>query len=470
MKNYKYQELYDQLERGISQGEYEVGDKLPSLRFMANNHGLSIQTVMTTYHKLEENGLIKANERSGYSILDTPNNKSYIDNQTSCNGKLARPLDDIELLENFFEHSNNEKFVNLGSLIPHPSFFNKTQVNGEIRKILNQDSGSFFNYGEPQGNKKFKKFLLNKYAKNKSAERDCFTTNGTLNSIFLALSAVCKPGDVVAIESPIYFGFKFMLESLGVKTLSIKSLPHTGMTVEQLKRVYKKNKFKAIILISSFSNPTGALVSNDEKEKIVRLAEDKKFFIMEDDVYGELHFNKQRPHRYLDYDKTGKVFYCNSVSKIISPALKVGWLIIPKEYTRKINILKLGQLGAISPALEEVAKNLLKSKKIQLKIRRSAKTYQENISKVQHYFKQYGDGKFKTSNPQGGFCLWIEGPAELDSLDLYSRLLEDKIVIAPGALFSTSGQFNNFFRLNCAFEDFSAIKKSLLKIIELASL
>jgi DNA-binding transcriptional MocR family regulator len=295
--------------------------------------------------------------------------------------------------------------------------------------------------------------------------RTISTCNGTLNAIYLTLSMICKPGDIVAMETPVYFGFRYLLESLNLKLLEISGDPQTGITRDDIKEAYKSTKFKAIILVSSFSNPTGSLVPDAEKKKTVDFISKKGIFLVEDDVYGDLYFDKNRPAKYLDYDKDGRVFYTNSLTKSISPSLKLGWLIAPERFESKMKTAKIGQLGSCSLMIEKLCYQLLKTKAVHLKTRRSALVYKSNIEKVQCYFNKNGYDLFKTSRPQGGFCLWVKGPAFLDSLALYETLLKKNIVIAPGRLFSSKKCYNNYFRLNCGFEKFEKVKPALKMLI-----
>lgn len=466
MKKQKNEILQDQLIFEIENGNYELGSKLPSLRYMAKEYNLSIQTVMLAYHKLEEKGYLTSKERSGYRV-SKPLTKSILINESiKCTGVLNPPPPTTTILDEFFYFSRQNNYTNFGSLVPHSTFFNFNSISREIRRKLNNVDTEFLKYGEPQGDPQLRNYLLNKYIKKRNNNYECFTTNGTLNSIFLSLSSICSPGDFIAIEEPYYFGFKYMLESLNLKIVAIKSSVHKGISSEQLKNAYNKHKFKAAILVSSFSNPTGSLVPNSEKEKIVELANKLNFYIIEDDVYGELYFGNTKPKAYLSYDSIGKVIYCNSISKTISPSLKVGWVIYPIHLKKKILNLKHGQLGSTSPVMESIVFNLIRSKKINLKARRSAYCYSNNIKMVQNFFEVHGKGYFKTSNPRGGFSLWVQGPKQLNTEKLYKILLKEKIVIAPGTLFSSKKSYNHFFRINCAFKSFEDCKKSIHKIIQ----
>ena len=114
MSNYKYQIIYEEIENKIKHGDLEAGDKIPSLRSMANSHSLSIHTVMAAYHKLEENGYLEANERSGYSVIGFSEKDTYLKNAISSEQVISKPLDNMEVLDHFFEFSFNKKFINFG--------------------------------------------------------------------------------------------------------------------------------------------------------------------------------------------------------------------------------------------------------------------------------------------------------------------------------------------------------------------
>jgi DNA-binding transcriptional MocR family regulator len=465
MGNYKYQKVFNEIKEQILHGDLENGEKLPSLRSLSKDHALSIHTIMSAYHKLEECGYIEASERSGYKVIGSIDKKLYMGQQSKTKQVAQNPFGSKDILEKFFKLSNNENNLNLGSLIPHHSYFSEALIKAEYKKIINDSENTIFQYGIPTGFEKLKSLLMSKSIKENREQRVLSTCTGTLNAIFLTLSMICKPGDVVAMETPVYFGFRYLLKSLNLKLLEISGDPQAGISKKDIELAYIETPFKAIILVSSFSNPSGSLVSDSEKKETVQYITKKGLFLIEDDVYGDLYFGKKRPTKYIDYDLKGRVFYCNSLTKSISPSLKLGWLIAPKEFESQIKTAKIGQLGSCSLMIEKLSYQLLKSRAVNLKVRRSALVYKSNIEHVQCYFNKYGQGLFQTSKPQGGFCVWIKGPSFLDSLELYESLLKKKIVIAPGRLFSSKKCYNNYFRINCGFDNFDQVKGALKILI-----
>lgn len=465
MGKFKYQKVFNEIKEQILHGDLENGEKLPSLRSLSKDHALSIHTIMSAYHKLEECGYIEASERSGYKVVGSIDKKLYMAQQSKTKQVAQNPFGNKDILEKFFKLSNNEKNLNLGSLIPHQSYYSESLIKSEYKKIINDDENTIFQYGIPTGFEKLKSLLMSKSVKENREQKVISTCTGTLNAIFLTLSMICKPGDIVAMETPVYFGFRYLLKSLNLKLLEISGDPQTGISTKDIELAYTETPFKAILLVSSFSNPSGSLVSDAEKMKTVQYVTKKGIYLIEDDVYGELYFGKNRPSKYIDHDTKGRVFYCNSLTKSISPSLKLGWLIAPKEFESKIKTAKIGQLGSCSLMIEKLSYQLLKSKAVSLKVRRSAILFKANIEHVQCYFNKYGLDLFQTSKPQGGFCLWIKGPSYLDSLELYETLLKKKIVIAPGRLFSSKRCYNNYFRINCGFQNFEDVKPALKVLI-----
>ena len=183
---------------------------------------------------------------------------------------------------------------------------------------------------------------------------DFITTNGAVEALHLALRAVAKPGDAIAVESPTYFGVLQLIEELGLKAVEVPTHPRSGFDLDALEEVIRTTpSLKAVLAMPTVSNPMGTVMSDAAKEKLVRLVARYEIDLIEDDAYGELVFDSPRPRPARAWDREGRVLFCGSVSKTLAPGYRVGW-IAPGRHQERVEQLKFAFTVA-SPTLPQMA-------------------------------------------------------------------------------------------------------------------
>src|SRR6266850_172234 len=154
--------------------------------------------------------------------------------------------------------------------------------------------------------------------------RDLVTTTGCMEAINLCLRAVTKPGDLVALESPTFYGFLQILQTLGLRALEIPTHPRSGISLEALELALAEHPVKAVLVMPNVSNPIGASMSDPAKKRMVELLAAQNVPLIEDHIYADLCFDAVAPRAAKAYDRAGNVMLCGSFSKTLSPGLKVG--------------------------------------------------------------------------------------------------------------------------------------------------
>jgi DNA-binding transcriptional MocR family regulator len=281
------------------------------------------------------------------------------------------------------------------------------------------------------------------------SSNDIVITSGGTEAIDLCLHAVCKPGDIVAIESPMYFGTLQIIEVHGLRALEIPTNPRDGISLEALQFAIEHNPIKAVLTISNFSNPLGSCIPDEKKKELVQLLTRYDIPLIDNDVSGEIHFTEKRPHVTKAFDKKGLVMLCSSFSKDISPSLRVGW-VAPGRYKSVVEWLKF-TLSASTATLPQMAiAEFLDSGGYDHHIRRLRREYANNAAMLSQAVTRNFPAGTRVTRPSGGYVLWVQLPESVDSLELYSLALQGGITITPGYLFSPTNQFQNFIRLNAA--------------------
>ncbi|MEB2778651.1 PLP-dependent aminotransferase family protein [Algoriphagus sp. D3-2-R+10] len=447
---HKYISLAQQLEKAITDGRYQTGDKLPSLRTIKSDHGVSVSTALEAYLYLQDKGLITAKEKSGYFVnhilsqtnLPAPKHKK----QKIIKAKTVKRFDiirDIYLAE-------NENRISFAVVAPGNHMIPQNQLLKIMNKVVNRQHKGLLNYGSITGHAALKKEISKRSIRSGiicSEDAVCITA-GCVEAIQIALRAVTKAGDIVAVESPCYYGFLQIIEVLNLRVVEIPSDAGTGMDTVSLKKAIASFDIKSILLSANFSNPTGALMSDESKKELMTIAEQNKIPVIEDDVYGDLSYYGQRPLTIKSFDSNGWCIYCSSFSKSLAPGSRIGW-IIPGRFMEIVEKLKYitNMTTAIHPQI--VIANFLQEGGYELHLRRLRTQTLQQIHTIQQVvIKHFPEGT-KITSPQGGYTLWVELPSKYDASELYLKALKNNVTFLPGKLFTTSKQFDNFLRLSC---------------------
>ena len=252
--------------------------------------------------------------------------------------------------------ANDPKLLPLGAAVPHAQFMPVQAVAAAMARTLRQHGAAAAAYAFPPGH-----LNLRRQIAKRMTELACPTdpdgiviTNGCQEAIGLALRALTKPGDVVAIESPTFYGLLQVIEVLGLKALEIPTHPREGMSIEALEFALQQWPVRVCIVTPNFSNPLGSCMSTERKRDLVNLLEQRNIPLIEDDVYGDLGFEGARPSITKALDPSGNtVIYCSSFSKTLTPGLRVGW-IAAGRYQAEIEYHKY-VLNLASPTASQMA-------------------------------------------------------------------------------------------------------------------
>jgi DNA-binding transcriptional MocR family regulator len=278
---------------------------------------------------------------------------------------------------------------------------------------------------------------------------EVIVTSGCLESIGLCLRALTQPGDIVAVESPTYFGVLQALERLHLQALEIPAGPCDGIDLEFLEEALMRHPVKALVVTPNGHNPLGSVMSERSREELVALASQHSIHIIEDDVYGDLCFSESRPRSLMAFDEGGLVMQCSSFCKTLAPGYRVGWLLPGSLSTQVMRMKFASSLGAASPCQMAIAGYLEKGG-FDHHLRGLRGTLQVNLDRITRLIGESFPAETRVTRPDGGFVLWVELPLGTDSLELYQRAMQKGIGLTPGPIFSASGGYRNCIRLNAA--------------------
>ena len=277
---------------------------------------------------------------------------------------------------------------------------------------------------------------------------DLITTCGGTEALMLCLRAVTKPGDVVAVESPTYFCVLQAIEELGLKALEIPMHPRDGMEVEALERAVATRRIAACVAVPNFNNPLGSLMPDDRKQRLLEILTARGIPLIEDDIYGDLHFGPQRPRVVQSWDRQGLVMLCGSFSKTLAPGYRVGW-VAPGRFHAKVMALKLTSTLATGTLPQAAIAEFVANGGYDHCLRAVRQTYAKQVQQMSDAVAASFPSGVKLTRPSGGFVLWVELPPAVRALELQDRAQVEGISVTPGPMFSARQGFENFIRLNC---------------------
>ena len=458
-----YRSLADTLISLIEKETYRVGERIPSVRQMSKQQGVSISTVLQAYLLLENQGWIEARPQSGYYVRAKAHDQAP-EPEISSPAKDPSQVSLHELAMMLMRDSTDPELVQLGLALPNPNYLPIERINQALTKAARRHAIDGHRYIVPPGLEELRAQIAKRAALAGChlSPNDILITSGGLEAMDLCLHAVCRPGDIVAIESPMYFGTLQTLEVHGLRVLEIPTHPRDGLNVEALSFAIQYNPVRAVIVISNFNNPLGSQMPDEKKKELVELLTRHDIPLIENDVYGELYFGEKRPLVCKSFDKKGLVMLISAFSKDISPGLRIG-SIAPGRYKTELEWLKF-TINTSSPTLPQYAiAEFIESGGYDHHLRRIRREYARNVELMSNAVIRYFPPGVRLTRPSGGFVLWVQLPEDVDSLKLYKRALEAKITLAPGHVFSASHQYANFIRLNAAEFNYN-IERSLERL------
>ncbi len=440
-----YKEIANTISQQISSDTLRPGDKLPSLRTISRQYGVSINTAIQAYHQLEADGYIKARPKSGYLVNITPLRLTHQSTTAPAVGDEQK--EERDLIGKVYYDMDDFSVVKFSLGIPDDKLLPIAKLNKELIEASRNLPGDGIRYENTQGNLRLRRNIARlAYSWHGNlSEDDIVTTLGTTNAVALALSALTQPGDTIAVESPCYFGLLQIANNRGLRVLELPTNPRTGVDIQALKGCM--SKIKACILISNFNNPIGSVMPDADKQAVVEMLAEHDIPLIEDDIYGDVYFGESRPIPCKKFDTAGNVLWCGSVSKTLAPGYRVGW-IAPGKYKERILREKYVSQLSVPPVTQEAIGRFLEFDRYENHLRKLRDELHANSLRFIKAIEDSFPAHTKIECPQGGFMLWVELDKRIDTAKLYDLAMSKGISIAPGRMFTLQNQYHNCMRLS----------------------
>lgn len=467
-RQFLYEEVADTVATMIREGTLPEGSKAPSLRALGKQLEVSVATVMQAYEQLERIGYLKVRPQSGFYVQAIVPTNAQAPHWPSTRAS-ARKVQIGAHINEVMESSRKPEVINFGIANPCATLLPVKALARSLRKVSATHPDMAMDYAPIEGIAELRAAIARRasHLDRPASPDSVLITTGATEALSLCLRAVAKAGDTVVVESPCYFSLLQTIQSLGMLALEIDTHPVHGLQPRALASVIEREKVAAVVTVATFNNPTGSLVPRQAREEIVQLLTTHNIPLIEDDIYSELYFGQQKPIPYKAFDKRGLVMSCSSFSKTIAPGYRVGW-ILADDHLLSLKELKLISSSS-TPTLTQLAlADFLETGRYDRHLTRMRRACRDQLSRLRRAVHTHFPVGTRSSDPSGGYVLWVQLPRGMDANRLYRDAIAQGISLTPGPLFSSTGKFRNFFRL-CAGQPWTpALEGAVQRLGELA--
>lgn len=456
----------------IMNGTWPVGAIIPSQRQLASDFYVNRSTVVAALDELKADGILVGRGRAGTCVAE--NNfimsdvsqakwhKYISDGIHIPNYKTIKMINDNEIGDSILRLSSGEA---------SPEMFSKEKMQFVLNEVSKEIDS--LGYEGPTGVLSLRE-EISKYLKSidiDASPNSILIVSGALQAIQLIAMGLLQRGSTVFVEKPSYLYSLQILQTLGMRRVGIP-IDDEGLLCDAIGDQLNKNKASIIYSIPNYQNPTGHVMSLSRRKELIDLCTQEKLPVVEDDVYGELWIDTPPPKSLKSLDESGNVLYIGSVSKTLSPGLRIGWVVGPETVINRLADIKMQMdYGSSSLSQLTVAKwfetGLYNEHLIEM--RKSLKKRRDyTISMLSHYFSDIATWDI----PQGGFFVWIKLNQGLSLYKVFEEALRENILFYPGYVYDIAP--NNYLRISYSYASYddleigikalsSIIKKRLIK-------
>ncbi|MDQ6599035.1 PLP-dependent aminotransferase family protein [Bacillus salipaludis] len=458
-----HRQITDFMKEKISNGEWTIGFKLPPQRTLANSLGVNRSTVVAAYDELIAEGLIEGKSGSGTRVVNNtwnllattppPDWNSYV------NVGIHQP--NLPTIKEINQAEFYPNIIRLGTGELSPSLIPNTLM----KKVFNQLSTKEISYGyeEPKGLQPLREQLAS-YLKTMgipASPSSILIVSGALQALQLISVGLLHRGSTVLTEKPSYLHSLNVFQSAGMQLIGTP-MDREGIETKHISQYKKQHKAALLYTIPSFHNPTGTLMTEERRHQLLEICQQERLPLIEDDVYRELWLDEKPPMPIKAFDKNGLVLYLGSLSKSLSPGLRIGWIVGPEPVVEHLADIKmqtdygsssLSQWAATEWFSSGLYTQQLNDVRKELKIRRDF-----TLTTLNKYFSDLAVWE----KPKGGFYVWVRLIPSISIRKLFEMALSEGILLNPGNVYDH--QSEQYLRISYSFASLSQIENGLLRL------
>ncbi|QLA79451.1 PLP-dependent aminotransferase family protein [Acidovorax sp. JMULE5] len=391
--------------------------------------------------------------------------------------QFADRLNNVETsaIRELFKLLGKPGIISFAGGFPDSAMFDVEGIRAASNAALAEEPGAALQYGATEGYNPLREqlaaFMASKGAKDVAAD-NLIVTTGSQQALDLLGKTLISPGDKVIVEGPTFLATIQCFRLYGAELISAP-IDGNGVKTDELEKLIAEHKPKFVYLIPTFGNPSGAMLSLERRKAVLEMAVKHNTLIVEDDPYGDLYFGDAPPPSLLNLSATvpgGRdlLVHCGSLSKVLSPGLRVGWMIAPAELLGKATMCKQFSDAHTSTFAQATAAQYLKAGRMPGTLANVRKVYAERAQAMGDALrKELGDA-IEFVQPQGGLFVWARltgaGGKVADGNVLAKRAIEKGVAFVPGTPFFCANPDHATFRLSFATADVDKIREGVARL------
>ncbi len=457
------QQIVTWITERIERGDWVAGTKLPTQRQLAMQLGVNRSTVQQALEELKAAGILETTIGSGIYVANTswhslikqrqPNWQTYI--ETS----LHKPnYHTIQLIN---EYEQRDNIIRLGTGELAPSLLPTSEIEASLKEISLLPK--VLGYSSPQGNKQLREAIcqyVQKRGIQAQPENVCIVSGG-LQALQLIAVGLLEQGSIVFQEQTSYLNSVHPFQSVGMQMVAIDRDEGLAQTL-----AHKKRKRQAVFyVVPTLNNPTGGVWTSLEKKQLYKACKQCRIPIIEDDVYHELLFNEGSPS-IKSLDDSGQVLYIGSVSKTLSPGLRIGWLIGPTTVIERLADIKMQTDYGSSAISQEIVLHWLRTGKYECHIVGLRQALQQRANFVEQLLHEKIKDIASWEQSKGGFYIWLKFHAPIVDKAFFIKLLQYNVLINPGYIYDA--QDAQHIRLSYAYATPEELQYGIEMLVQVA--
>jgi DNA-binding transcriptional MocR family regulator len=469
-----YRKLASHYQRAIEVGTLVPGDRMPSVRTLMELHGVSLSTALQACRRMEAEGWLEARPRAGYFVRQPASARSRAAPIEEPAAALPDPAQYVGIharISAIIATGRHPVEVNLAAACGGPELYPTEALRHAATRALRQQPAVFGRPAEPGGHAPFRAVLARHALLSRIAvaPEEILVTHGCTEALNLALRAVAVPGDVIAVESPTYYGLLQILESLGMRALEIPTSPHTGISLEALELAAQTyDNIKAVVVVPNLQNPQGSIMPDEHKARLVQWCETSGVALIEDDCFSALSDDDAPLAAAKAWDRSGNVIHCASLHKIMAPGMRLGWMTAGKWQAR-VEMLKFSQSRPNEVLTQMAAADFMASGEFERHLRRLRVRLRHQREWTAETIAASFPAGTRLSAPRGGIHLWVELPGGIPSEAVFDRALEAGVRVLPGVVFSNSNRFDHCLRINTGIPRSRTLEQGFARLATVVS-
>jgi len=378
------------------------------------------------------------------------------------------------VIRELLKFTEQPDIISFAGGLPAPEVFPLKEFQEACNQVL-QDHGAYaLQYGTTEGYLPLREMIArhnSRYNVRVTAE-NIMITSGSQQALDFIGRLFINRGDYIVVESPTYLGALQAWNAYGAQYISVPS-DENGMIMDNLEEALRIGP-KFIYILPNFQNPSGSTLSLERRKRLILLADQYGVPIVEDDPYGQLRYDGEHipsvvtlDSRYRnenDGEYTGNVIYLSTFSKLLSPGLRLAWVIAPPQVIRKLVMSKQAADLHTSSFNQHVAYEVAKGGFLDEHVKTIRATYKERRDVMIEMMEEMFPPEVTWSKPLGGMFLWGVLPENIDAAEVLKVAVERKVAFVPGASFHPNGGGKNTMRLNFSFSTPEVIREGITRL------